>query len=571
MHQITKRKGFKIVPERDSADNPGSGRPRSKRVWMWLGGIFLLLLAAALGTAAYVVHQAEPILRARVVETLSARFHAPVQLGEMHISLRHGLGVSGSGLVVQGITGADQPALQSGAPPLLEVKSFSFGTDVFGLLRTPMHVSTVYVNGLKLNLPPKGERPNMTTNGQGHSKISIVVDRIVCDDATLTLGTNKPGKLPLEFDITHLLLTDVAPGEPFQFVATLVNPKPVGNIASNGSFGPWNDNSPGDTPVNGHYSFTNANLASIKGIGGMLSSTGMYYGPLNAIVVDGSTDTPDFSIDLANHPMPLHTDFHAIVDGQTGDVTLDPVQARLSHSSFSVRGIVARTPGGNGPGVNGSKNGGHNIALNVVMDHGRIEDMLQLGVKTAPPLMRGPLQMKAKMEIPPGGISITQKLVVDGGFNIQDATFNNEKVQQTVDKLSLRAEGKPKLANPVGAADYKADSTMSGHVHVGNGSIDLSHLVYTIPGAQVFVDGTYSMDGKVFDIHGKLRTTAKVSQMTTGFKSFLLKAADPFFSKNGAGTEVPIRITGTKSEPHFGLDFGHDDKTAGQTPPPPPK
>jgi hypothetical protein len=47
--------------------------------------------------------------------------------------------------------------------------------------------------------------------------------------------------------------------------------------------------------------------------------------------------------------------------------------------------------------------------------------------------------------------------------------------------------------------------------------------------------------------------------MTTGFKSILLKPVDPLFSKNGAGTELPVKITGTKSEPHFGLDFGHHE------------
>jgi len=50
---------------------------------------------------------------------------------------------------------------------------------------------------------------------------------------------------------------------------------------------------------------------------------------------------------------------------------------------------------------------------------------------------------------------------------------------------------------------------------------------------------------------------AKLSQMMTGWKSILLKPVDPFFSKHGAGTEIPVKVTGTKSEPHFGLDFGH--------------
>jgi len=54
-----------------------------------------------------------------------------------------------------------------------------------------------------------------------------------------------------------------------------------------------------------------------------------------------------------------------------------------------------------------------------------------------------------------------------------------------------------------------------------------------------------------------LRLDAKLSQMTTGWKSILLKAVDPFFSKHGAGTQVPFKVTGTRSEPHFGLDFHH--------------
>jgi hypothetical protein len=43
--------------------------------------------------------------------------------------------------------------------------------------------------------------------------------------------------------------------------------------------------------------------------------------------------------------------------------------------------------------------------------------------------------------------------------------------------------------------------------------------------------------------------------MTTGVKSKLLKLVDPFFAKDGAGAVIPIRITGTKSSPKFGLNF----------------
>ena len=48
---------------------------------------------------------------------------------------------------------------------------------------------------------------------------------------------------------------------------------------------------------------------------------------------------------------------------------------------------------------------------------------------------------------------------------------------------------------------------------------------------------------------------AKLSQMTTGWKSILLKPVDPFFAKHGNGAEIPFKITGTRAEPHFGVDF----------------
>ena len=155
------------------------------------------------------------------------------------------------------------------------------------------------------------------------------MDTIVCTDSVLVLETNKPNKVPLEFDMAKITLTNVGPGEPFHFVASLTNPKPVGDIASSGSFGPFQRQSPADTPVSGHYTFSHADLATTKGITGILSSTGDYHGTLGNILVDGETDTPDFALDVSDHPVPLHTTFHAIVDGTTGDVTLAPVHAKL--------------------------------------------------------------------------------------------------------------------------------------------------------------------------------------------------------------------------------------------------
>ena len=82
-------------------------------------------------------------------------------------------------------------------------------------------------------------------------------------------------------------------------------------------------------------------------------------------------------------------------------------------------------------------------------------------------------------------------------------------------------------------------------------------MEFRIPGTVVALTGKYSMDGNQLDFRGTARTEATLSHMVTGWKALLLKPVDPFFKKNGAGSELPVRVNGTKSEPHFALDFGH--------------
>ena len=45
--------------------------------------------------------------------------------------------------------------------------------------------------------------------------------------------------------------------------------------------------------------------------------------------------------------------------------------------------------------------------------------------------------------------------------------------------------------------------------------------------------------------------------MVGGKKSFFLKAIDPFFSKEGAGTLIPIGITGTRDNPTLEISMFH--------------
>ena len=505
------------------------------------------LLIAGLIAAQYAIHHAEPMLRARVVQTLSQRFDSQVQLGEFDVSVLHGLDVEGKNLSLRSNR---DPSL----PPQIQISQFSFHTPLLDVFESPMHIGLVEVHGLQIMIPPKGQRsamPTSTSKGS-HSKISLLIDKIVCDETTLTIMTDKPNKVPLQFQIHALTLTRVGNNKPMHFVAQLVNPKPLGNIATTGNFGPWNADEPSDSPVNGSYSFTHADLSTTHGIAGMLSSEGKYSGQLDTIVVDGTTDTPDFSLDVSGHKVDLKTQFHAIVNGTNGNTYLQPVKAHFLHTDITASGDVVRATGVPG----------HDIHLDVTIDKGRIEDVLQLGVKTDPPVMNGSLQLKTKFYLPPGTQPVNQKLQLKGTFAVGNILFTNDNIQKKMDQLSLRSRGKAEeakqLDNEKGVQlpnqqDVHAD--MHGAFDLRDGKLKLPQLVCTVPGAEVRLAGVYTLDGREFNFTGRARMQASVSSIVGGWKGKLLTPLDPFFSKKGAGTDIPIKITGTNAKPHFGLNF----------------
>jgi hypothetical protein len=172
--------------------------------------------------------------------------------------------------------------------------------------------------------------------------------------------------------------------------------------------------------------------------------------------------------------------------------------------------------------------------------------------------MTGPVEMKTKLSLRPGGADVANRLQLAGNFHVFGAHFTSEKVQSRLDSLSLRTQGKPKEAQDGVEENVPVD--LRGVFTLGDGSLSFSLLRFLIPGTHVDMTGEYSLDGRTFDFRGKARLDAKLSQMTTGWKSILLRPVDRFFIKDGAGTEIPVKITGTESAPHFGLDFHHKDE-----------
>ena len=531
-----------ILSEKENCVDDRGKKKHRRGLWGWIAVSVLLAIIVLALIGEILMHRAEPILKGRVVETLGTNFKSRVELDQFHVSVLHGLEVSGDGLR---IFPPDDVVAAGATKPLISLGHFSFHAAWTGLFLKPMHVGTVNVSGMAINIPPR-EMRQQGQNGPKRKmgKIKIVVDQLVFDDSRLVIGTAKPNKDPKDFELKRIVMHNVGGSNPWKYDATLVNAVPHGDIHAIGTFGPWNTESPGDSSVTGHYTFDHADLGTINGIGGMLSSVGDFKGQLNRIEVDGTTDTPDFSLDTANHGMPLHTNFRAIVDGTSGDTYLNPVEAKLGESEFSCSGAVVNVKGK-----------GHIIDLDTNVPNGRIEDFLQLAVKTEPVVMTGRVQVKARIHIRPGKESVSKKLSLKGGFTLTKIHFTNPKVEDKVDMLSLRAQGDPKLAKP-GAVDVR--SQMQGQFVMENGRLQFSRLDYTLPGASVMLKGVYSLDGSQFDFQGHVKTKAKLSQMVASrWKSWLLTPLNPFFSKDGAGAVIPVKINGTKGEPKFGLNLGH--------------
>ena len=583
--------------------------------WLTALAIVCVVVFAVVSAAlAVIATHLEPILRAQLVSGLEERFHTRVELDSFHVALGNGLNgewgiwATGKGLRIwpPRHTGGDRPleiAVQS--IPLISLDEFRFHVPVRYERGKPVKIARVRLEGLKIDVPPRSERDRWTGfesamtkpkssqagpepspgngatpqepnaaqangNQSGGMLSNVVVGRIDCERAQLILETNKPDKLPLGFEIAHLVLRDVSAQKPMKFEAELTNPKPRGVIHTSGELGPWLPTDPGETAVSGAYTFDHADLATFEGIAGILASTGNFAGTLHDLMVDGEVDVPDFRLPRFGNAMPLHTRFHAKVDGTDGDTWLDPVDATLGHSHFTTRGQVVRVrPPADAAGPVTSANlppladYGHDIDLKVDVDHARIEDFLRLANKSATPVLTGVLEAKASLHIPPGTKAAHERIRLDGTFKLGEAVFTDPRVQSKIEDLSLRGQGRPQ---DVKSTDAKSvNSEMEGDFHMANGVITLPEIRYQVPGADIHLEGHYALEG-FMRFEGTARMHATVSQMVGGWKGWLLKPADRFFKKDGAGTEVPILIRGPHDAPEFSLDFGRAKKTSPETP-----
>ena len=556
-------------------------RPTSlRRRRLSRGGWVALAVAAAVlvATLASLFTRLTPHVRDLAVKALNERFDSDTEIATLQVSIFPQPSVSGTGLVVRYKGRRD-------VEPLIAVKTFSASASLTGLMFKQLHLKSIELEGLDIRVPPGGLRRNglspldeaknakdardtkdtkdakdakdakpadpdkAKTPAPGppadadrrplSERSPLLIDRITSTASRLQIDTDDPGKLPRVFEIHDLVMTDFGFDRAASFEARLSNWKPAGEIHVKGTFGPWNTTDPRMTALGADYEFKDANLDTIKGIGGILSSKGRFHGVLERIRVEGTTDTPDFRVDVAGQPVHLQTRFVAVVDGTNGNTWLEPVEATLADSSH----ILAR-----GEVVRSEDVKGRRVYLQVTIDNARMEDILKLAIKAKQMPLTGQMKMQTTFLLPAGEADVPQRLQLDGAFSIAKARFTNFNVQQRIDTLSRRGRGNTSDTGP------SVVSNLSGRFVMKDGRIRLRNLTFSVPGSAVELAGSFDLKSEQLDFDGHLLLDASLSETVTGFKSVLVKIAQPFFRRPGGGTKIPIRVSGTPDKPAFGVD-----------------
>jgi len=519
-----------------------------KATWWTATAIATTLIVLAIVAAA---GSRTETLRKLVVTTLADRLDSDVELRAFSVDTFPTVTIRGDELRLR-LRGREDD------PPLIQIDSFTVHTSIRDLFRRPRRFKRVTLQGLVVNIPPGGLRKHQNpiadavreaaSHGTARSdappgESPIIVEELRADGARLRIIPRREGKAPREFAIHALTMQSLGLAQQMPFKATLTNPVPKGLTETSGTFGPWQKGNPSATPLAGRYTFEKADLGTIKGLGGILDSSGEFRGELGRIVVKGETKTPDFRLDISSQSVPLNTQFEAVVDGTDGDTYLNTVNAEFLRTSLEAKGAVVRT--------RGSKS--RTIRLHVQIRQGRVEDLLRLGVKASEPLMIGRVALHADFTLPTGEEDVIERLRLAGEFDVGSARFTDPTVQQKLAGLSHRARGR----DPEDERAHNVVSDLSGRVRLANGMLALTDLSFSIPGARVQLHGTYGLRTEVMAFDGTLAMQATISQAAGGgLKGFFLKIVDPVFRRKGAGALLPIRIRGTVDNPQFGLDVG---------------
>jgi len=253
-----------------------------------IGVVLSLILIAVYGLGS----RLRLIIRERTMKILQTHFESQVEFSDFMVSLFPRIRVTITGLVMR-------HKGRTEIPPLIQIQRVSMYANILGLLQTKPRIASVQLDGLQINAPPRepgGDPLIQRTDQDLAKKYPALIQELRAYDAVITVLRAQSERPPRTFPMHHLLLRELSFDHPARFHATLKNALPSSEIDATGESGPWLPEVPRQTPAVGKYTFEDADLGTLKGIKGILSSKGSFSGPLDYLKVEGVTDTPDFAL-----------------------------------------------------------------------------------------------------------------------------------------------------------------------------------------------------------------------------------------------------------------------------------
>jgi AsmA-like protein len=504
---------------------------RIRRIALVVSGIVLTAVIA--GGVALATHW--PFSRARVTQSLQETFPATVTFGRFYATY-----FPNPGCVAENVE-FRRLGRSTDLPPAVTIARMRMEARYSDLFLRPGFLARIITEGFHVQVPPIGTP--LDEAGWKETPSSTRIGEIILDGSNLTIGRRSGA--PLVFDIHTLKLTDVSRNKPLRYALFMNDALPTGEIRAHGEFGPWNSDDAGQTSASGEYTFDQADLGNFNGISGKLAATGKFSGMLGHLDTQGKIAIPQFMVTHSEHAVRVDSAYRAVVDGTNGDVTLQQVNAAVLKTRVTATGKIAGSAGQNGKTAT--------VDLNV--EQGRIQDVLWLFVRGKKPPFNGNTSFRAHVVIPPGDGGFLQRVRVTGDFGILGGEFAKPSTQLAVDTLSEKAQNQT-ASEKSGDDDPDAVLTnLSGHVELTAGVANFRSFSCEVPGASAHMHGTYNLTSTAIDLHGTLKTEAELSQMSSGFKSALLKPFNGLFKKKHAGAVLPVHLLGTYHAPQAGLDI----------------
>ena len=448
-----------------------------------------------------------PFTRERIATSLSGFTSSKVQIGRFESTF-----FPHPGCVLHDVS------VERASQKLAVARDLTIVGSWAALLTLQHYVSRIDIRDAQVTLPSPIPPPEESGDGK---TTETKVGELTANGAVLRFGEK-------EIAFPKLNLQNVSKDAAINYDFDFTLPQPNGRVTMSGSFGPWQK---GDTPLKGSFRMHEAKLSLADEVDGTISADGKFDGILQKIRVTGQTDTPDFQV--KRHRVHLTTDYAATVNGATGAVYLDSVEARFGNTVLQAKGAIERKT----------------VTVDFTSDNARIEDLMRLTTKADRPALNGPVTLRVHVVVPPGEGKFLRKVRLDGDFSIQNASFTKPRTQAKVSELSARSRGRDVGEDE--PAPERVVSDLKGHVVLRDGTATLSQVIFSVPGATARGGGTYDLIDKRVNLRGQVAMAATVSEASGGIKSFFLKPFNALFKRKNAGAVLPVSITGYYPRPKF--------------------